>query len=158
MMEQNQQCLQCSSWDHTTFNYHEGAHDSIKICANCKKRGHWSADYKNNKLVLISSKKPCNYCQKIHYQTVLNCSLRYDHLKELVKEEHSSERLIEKVGLPKDVMEVINPDINICKWIYNLNLAQHYVDQILIDPTYSNLYKRVQQGPMHIVQIANKFL
>ena len=157
-MGQNQQCLQCSSWNHTTFNCHMGIHNSIKICANCKRRGHWSEDCKNRKVVLINSKKPCNYCLKIHYQTVLNCPLRYEHLKKLSKEEHSSEKLMEKVGLPKDVMEVINPDINLGKWIHNLNLTQHYVDQILIDPTYSDIYKRVQQGPIHLVQVANRFL
>jgi len=104
MMGQNQQCLQCSSWDHTTFNCHMGIHDSIKICANCKRRGHWSEDCKTSKVLLVHSKKPFNYCLKLHHQTVLNCPLRYEHLKELSKEQHSSEKLMEKVGLSKDVM------------------------------------------------------
>jgi len=72
MMGQNQQCLQCSSWDHTTFNCHVGIHDSIKIYANCKRRVHCSADCKTNKVVLINRKTTGNYCLKIHYQTVLN--------------------------------------------------------------------------------------
>ena len=113
------------------------------MCANCKQRGHWSKDCNNYKLILVNNKKPCNYCQKLHYQTVLNSPLRYEHLKELSKEEHSSQKLIEKVGLPIDVMEVINPDINLGKWIHNLGLVDHYLEQILKEPTYSRMYKKV---------------
>ena len=87
----------------------------------------------------------------MHYQTVLNCPTRYEHVKELWKEEHSSEKLMEKVGLPIDIMQVVNPNINLEKWIHNLGLVDHYVGQILKDPTYSNLYKQVQQQGIHLV-------
>ena len=65
---------------------------------------------------------------------------------------------MERLGLPVDVMEVINPDINLGKWIHNIRLVDHYVEPILKDPTYLHLYKKVQQQPIHLVQIANKFL
>ena len=64
---------------------------------------------------------------------------------------------MERVGLPVDVMEVINPDINLGKWIHNLGLVDDYVEQTLKDPSYSALYRKVQQQPIHLVQIANKF-
>ena len=65
---------------------------------------------------------------------------------------------METVGLLIDVMELINPDINLGKWIHNLGLVDHSVEQILKDPTYLDLYKKIQQQPIHLVQIANKFL
>jgi len=51
----------------------------------------------------------------LYYQTVLNCTLKYEHFKELFEEERSTEKVMEKVGLLIDVMEVINPDINLAK-------------------------------------------
>ena len=65
---------------------------------------------------------------------------------------------MERIVLPVDVREVINPDINLGKWIHNLGLVDYYVEQILKDPTYAELYKKVQQQPIHLVQVANKFL
>jgi len=109
-------------------------------------------------LVLVNHRKPYNYCQKLYYQTVLNCPLRYEHLKKLSKEQHCSEKLMEKVGLPIYVMEVINPDTNLGKWIHNLGLVYPHIKLILQDPTYSDLYKKVQQQHIQLVQIANKFL
>jgi len=65
---------------------------------------------------------------------------------------------MEKVGLPIVVMEVINPDIDLGKWIYNFGLVNPYVEQILKDPTNSDLCKKVRQQSIHLVQIANKSL
>ena len=89
---------------------------------------------------------------------MLYCPLSYEYLKELSKEEHYAEKLMEKIVLLKDIMRVINPDINLGKWIHNLELTQNYENQMLKDPTYPNLYKRVQQQHINLVQIANKLL
>jgi len=62
------------------------------------------------------------------------------------------------VGLPIDVMEVINSDSNLGKWIHNLVLVDDDVEQILKDTTYLVLYKEVQNQPIHLVQIVNEFL
>ena len=88
---------------------------------------------------------------------MLNCTLKYEHIKELSNKEYYGEKVIEKVGLPIDVMEVINPDINLGKWIHNFGLVDHYMKQIRKDPTYLDIHKRVQQQPIYLVHIAIKF-